>query len=44
MVIEILKTIYEIAIISPYSMNNYKKLIIKKQEQKELLGIFGVEF
>lgn len=44
MVIDILKTIYEITIISPYSMNTYKKLIIKNQEQKELLGIFGVEF
>ena len=42
MVIDILNTIYEITIISPYSMNTYKKIIIKNQEQKELLGIFGV--
>jgi transposase len=44
MAIDILKTIYEITIISLYSMNRHKRLIVKNAEQQELLEIFGVQF
>lgn len=44
MVIDILKTIYEITITSPYSMQRHSRLIVKNPEQQEILEIFGVKF
>lgn len=44
MAIDILKTIYEITITSPYSMSTHKRLIVKNHEQQAILEIFGVKF
>lgn len=44
MAIDILKTIYEITIISPYSTTPHKRLLVKNEEQRNLLKLFGVEF
>jgi transposase len=38
--IDILKTIYEITIRSPFSNNLLKKLILKTDEQKDLIALF----
>lgn len=44
MAIDILKTIYEITIISPYSATPHKRLLVKNEEQRILLRLFGIEF
>lgn len=44
MAIDILRTIYEITIISPYSTTAHKRLLIKNEEQRMLLKLFEIEF
>lgn len=44
MAIDILKTIYELTIISPYSTTLHKRLLIKNEQQRTLLTMFDVEF
>ena len=41
-VIDILKTIYVITITTPYSKTKYSRLLIKNQEQAELLYLFEI--
>jgi transposase len=41
-VIDILKTIYAITIITPYSKTKYTRLLIKNEEQAELLKLFKI--
>jgi transposase len=41
--IDILKTIYSVEFETPYSTTKYKKLIIKTQEQKELINLFNLK-
>jgi transposase len=41
-VIDILKTIYAITIRAPYSKTKYTRLVIKNEEQAELLSLFKV--
>jgi len=43
-VIDILKTIYAITISTPYSKTKYTRLLIKNEEQAELLNIFKIPF
>ncbi len=43
-VIEILKTIYAITITTPYSKSNYTRLLIKTEEQTQLLKLFEIDF
>ena len=40
--IDILKTIYAITITTPYSKTNYTRLLIKNEEQAELLNLFKI--
>jgi transposase len=40
--IDILKTVYEITIVSPYSNQKHSRLILKNEEQKELLTMFNL--
>ena len=42
-VIEILKNIYSITIITPYSKSKYTRLLIKNDEQLHLFKLFGVD-
>lgn len=42
--IDILKTIYAITIITPYSKTKYTRLLIKNEEQAELLNLFEIPF
>lgn len=41
--IDILKTIYKAGIQTPYSNNTYQRLIIKTQEQRDLVQLFKLE-
>lgn len=41
--IDILKTIYKISIQTPYSMNKHQRLILKTQEQKDLIKLFDLK-
>lgn len=41
--IDILKTIYKAGIQTPYSNNTYQRLIIKNQEQQDLVQLFKLE-
>ena len=43
-VIDILKTIYAITIRTPYSKTKYTRLLIKNEEQAELLSLFKIPF
>ena len=43
-VIDILKTIYAITISTPYSKTKYTRLLIKNEEQAELLNLFKIPF
>lgn len=43
-VIDILKTIYQITIKTPYSSNIHHKLILKTDEQKLIVKLFNLEF
>ena len=43
-VIDILKTIYAITITTPYSKKRYTRLLIKNEEQAELLKLFRIPF
>jgi transposase len=43
-VIEILKTIYSLTIITPYSKTSYTRLLIKNEEQAHLLKLFDIYF
>jgi len=43
-VIEILKTIYSITITTPYSKSKYTRLLIKTDEQTQLLKLFEIDF
>ncbi|WP_276505089.1 IS1634 family transposase [Terrimonas pollutisoli] len=40
---DILKTIYRITITTPYSKNKYSRLVIKNEEQSELVELFNLE-
>lgn len=40
--IDILKTIYEITIVSPYSYQKHTRLLLKNEEQKKLLSVFNL--
>lgn len=42
--IDILKTIYALSIISPYSKSIYTRLLIKNENQKQLLNLFEIDF
>lgn len=42
--IDILKTIYAITIKTPYSKTKYTRLLIKNEEQAELLNLFKIPF
>ncbi len=42
--IDVLKTIYAITITTPYSKTSYTRLLIKNEEQAELLGLFNIPF
>lgn len=42
--IDILKTIYALSIISPYSKSIYTRLLIKNENQKQLLKLFEIDF
>ncbi|MCX6163227.1 MAG: IS1634 family transposase [Ignavibacteriae bacterium] len=43
-VIDILKTIYALSIITPNSKSNYTRLLIKNDEQAQLLKLFEINF
>ncbi len=42
--IDILKTIYSISIVTPYSNEKHSRLIIRTQEQEELLKLFNLSW
>lgn len=42
--IDILKTIYALSIITPYSKSKYTRLLIKNKEQEMLLKLFDISF
>jgi transposase len=42
--IDILKTIYSITIMTPYSKSSYTRLLIKNEQQEDLLNLFGIDF
>jgi hypothetical protein len=41
--IDIIKTIYKVSFETPYSTKGYKRLIIKNEEQKEIIKLFNLE-
>jgi len=41
--IDIIKTIYKVSFETPYSTKIYKRLIIKNEEQKEIIKLFNLE-
>jgi hypothetical protein len=41
--IDILKTTYEISIQTPFSMTKHQRLILKTQEQKDLIKLFDLK-
>jgi len=43
-VIDILKTIYKITITTPYSKSKHARLLIKNDEQRELMELFNLDF
>lgn len=42
-VVDILKTIYSVEFETPYSTTKYKKLIIKTNEQRDLVNLFNLK-
>ncbi|MBL7128445.1 MAG: transposase, partial [Ignavibacteria bacterium] len=42
--IDILKTIYALTVITPYSKSSYTRLLIKNDEQAQLLKLFEINF
>jgi len=42
--IAIFKTIYALTIVTPYSQPRYTRLLIKNDEQAQLLQIFELDF
>jgi len=42
--IDILKTIYSLTILTPYSKSRYTRLLINNKQQEELLNLFGIDF
>jgi transposase len=42
--VDILKTIYAITITTPYSKTKYTRLLVKNEEQAELLNLFKIPF
>jgi len=44
MAIDIVKTIYQVSIQSPYSFTKYQRLMIKNQEQRDLIELFDLKF
>ena len=42
-VIDILKTIYEVSFETPFSNKVHQKLLLKSQEQKEIVKLFNLE-
>lgn len=41
--IEIIKTIYKVELQTPYSNNTYSRLLIKTQEQRAIISLFGLK-
>ena len=41
--IEIIKTIYKVALQTPYSNNTNSRLLIKTQEQQSIISLFGLK-
>lgn len=41
--IDLLKTIYKISIQTPFSLNKHQRLILKTQEQKDLIDLFDLK-
>ncbi len=41
--LEIIKTIYKVELQTPYSNNTYSRLLIKSQEQKSIIDLFGIK-
>lgn len=42
--IDIVKTIYQVSIQSPYSFTKYQRLMIKNREQRDLIELFDLKF
>ena len=42
--IDILKTIYQVSIQTPYSLTKHRRLFIKNQEQRDLIELFELKF
>ncbi len=42
-VIDILKTIYQITIITPYSNTKHTRLLVKNEEQKMIINLFDLK-
>ena len=42
--IDILKTIYKVSIQTPYSLTKHQRLIIKNQQQRDLIELFDLKF
>ncbi|HIY75481.1 MAG TPA: transposase, partial [Candidatus Sphingobacterium stercorigallinarum] len=42
-VIDIVKTIYKVRVQSPYSTNTYQRLVIKKDEQQDIVELFNLK-
>ncbi|MET3046654.1 hypothetical protein ABXS96_10090, partial [Flavobacterium covae] len=42
-VIDILKTIYQVSFETPFSNKVYTKLLLKNQEQKDIINLFNLE-
>ena len=42
--IDILKTIYQVSIHTPYSLTKHRRLFIKNQEQRDLIELFELKF
>lgn len=41
--IDILKTIYKVSIQTPYSLTKHQRLVIKNQEQRDLIELFNLK-
>jgi len=41
--IDIVKTIYQVSIQSPYSTAKHNRLVLKNQEQKDLVNLFNLD-
>jgi len=43
-IIDILKTIYDLTILTPFSKTHYTRLVITTEEQREALNLFQIDF